>query len=159
MHLSDGDALSRLYGFSVDVQVFGEFVECLKTNVEVSCTLMSLGRTDEQERLKKLISDPANDSKMIDDTLVLKRFVDRSIAGLFTRDEEAAAPVDETAGKSGLNDDDEEHERTPAPVGFSEVQRKLELEDAVRKGFRAGMSSRENAPAEWIGMSSQSKFG
>jgi hypothetical protein len=25
----------------------------------------------------------------------------------------------------------------------------------VRKGFRAGMSSRENAPAEWIGMSTK----
>jgi len=42
MHLSDGDALSRLYGFSVDVQVFGEFVECLKTNVEVSCDFKSI---------------------------------------------------------------------------------------------------------------------
>lgn len=39
MDLSDGDALSRLYGFSVDVQVFGEFVECLKVNVEVSRNL------------------------------------------------------------------------------------------------------------------------
>jgi hypothetical protein len=38
------------------------------------------------------------------------------------------------------------------PIGYNEAQRKLELEDAVRKGFRAGMSSRENAPAEWIGM-------
>jgi hypothetical protein len=36
MDLSDGDALSRLYGFSVDVQVFGEFVECLKTHIEAS---------------------------------------------------------------------------------------------------------------------------
>jgi hypothetical protein len=53
MHLSDGDALSRLYGFSVDVQVFGEFVECLKTNVEVSWTLMSLGRTDEQGAIEE----------------------------------------------------------------------------------------------------------
>ena len=35
MDLSDGDALSRLYGFSVDVQVFGEFVDCLKTHIEV----------------------------------------------------------------------------------------------------------------------------
>jgi len=42
MHLSDGDALSRLYGFSVDVQVFGEFVECLRTNVEVSCDFKSI---------------------------------------------------------------------------------------------------------------------
>ena len=117
------------------------------------------GQADEQERLKKLISDPANDSKMIDETLVLKRFADRSIVGLFARDEEAAAPVDSAADKSGLNDDDDEHERPPAPVGFSEVQRKLELEDAVRKGFRSGMSIRENAPAEWIGMSSQRKFG
>jgi len=120
---------------------------------------MSLGRTEQQGRLKKLISDPANDSKMIDDTLVLKRFVDRSIAELFARDEQAAAPVGETADNSGLKDDDDEHERTPAPVGFSEVQRKLELEDAVRKGFRSGMSSRENAPAEWIGMSSQRSSG
>ena len=101
--------------------------------------------------MRKLISDPANDSKMIDETLILKRFADRSIAGLFAR-KEVVEPMDETAAKSGMDDDDDAPERTPVPVGFSEVQRKLELEDAVRKGFRAGMNSRENAPAEWIGM-------
>ena len=109
--------------------------------------------------MKKLISDPANDPKMIDETLILKRFVDRSITGLFARDDEAAPPVDDPADKSGLNDEDDEYERTPVPVGFSEVQRKLELEDAVRKGFRSGMGSRENAPAEWIGMSNQRRSG
>jgi hypothetical protein len=36
LDLSDGEALSRLYGFSVDVQVFGEFVECLKIHIEAS---------------------------------------------------------------------------------------------------------------------------
>lgn len=94
---------------------------------------------------------------MIDETLILKRFADRSIAGLFAKKEEVEEPMQE-AGKSGIEDDDDESERTPVPVGFSEVQRKLELEDAVRKGFRAGMSSRENAPAEWIGKSTQSDW-
>lgn len=103
--------------------------------------------------MKKLISNPANDSKMIEETLVLKRFADRSIAGLFARKEGVDEPMDGAAAKSGLEDDDDESEQTPVPVGFNEVQRKLELEDAVRKGFRAGMSSRENAPAEWIGKS------
>jgi cullin-4 len=103
-----------------------------------------------QGRLKKLISDPANDPKMIDETLILKRFADRSIAGLFAH-EEVEEPMDEAAANAGLEDDDEDSEKTPEPIGFNEVQRKLELEDAVRKGFRAGMSSRENAPAEWIG--------
>lgn len=31
--------------------------------------------------------------------------------------------------------------------------RQLELQDAVRAGFKAGMGSRQNAPAEWIGTS------
>jgi len=90
---------------------------------------------------------------MIEETLTLKRFADRSISGLFNRDE---APLDKGDGPmngAGPTLDDDDVEETPPPVGYNEVQRKLELEDAVRKGFRAGMSSRENAPAEWIGMS------
>ena len=106
--------------------------------------------------MRKLISDPANDPNMIDETLVLKRFADRSIAGLFAR-EEVVETMDESADTAGVDDDDDNSEQTPVPVVFSEVQRKLELEDAVRKGFRAGMSSRENAPAEWIGMSDGQK--
>jgi cullin-4 len=107
--------------------------------------------------LKKLISDPANDSKMIDETLILKRFADRSIAGLFSEGVVGEATKEMKNGTAAEGDvelehfDDEESEKTPVPIGFSKPQRKLELEDAVRKGFRAGMSSRENAPAEWIG--------
>jgi cullin-4 len=92
---------------------------------------------------------------MIEETLVLKRFADRSIAGLFDRDNNPEEIVDEPMQETtGLQlDDDDDMENTPSPIGYNEAQRKLELEDAVRKGFRAGMSSRENAPAEWIGMS------
>lgn len=107
-----------------------------------------------QGRLRKLISDPKNDPKMIEETLILKRFADRSISGLFNRDEAPLDTGDEPMNGAGPTlDDDDDVEETPPPVGYNEVQRKLELEDAVRKGFRAGMSSRENAPAEWIGMS------
>lgn len=31
------------------------------------------------------------------------------------------------------------------------LDQRLELEDAVRVGVKAGMGSRQNAPAEWIG--------
>jgi cullin-4 len=106
-----------------------------------------------QQRLRKLISDPANDSKMIDQTLTLKRFADRSISRLFEREAEDTAD-----GPAPPQDDDEPMQSTPA-LGLNESQRKLELEDAVRKGFRAGMSSRENAPAEWIGKQSPLRDG
>lgn len=38
MDLSDVEALGRLYGFTVDVDVFGDFVTSLQTHIEV-CTL------------------------------------------------------------------------------------------------------------------------
>jgi hypothetical protein len=36
MDLSDADALGRLYGFTVDVEVFGDFVASLQEHIEVS---------------------------------------------------------------------------------------------------------------------------
>lgn len=67
---------------------------------------------------------------MIDGTLKLKRFADGVVASLVAADPSASD---------------------------SEVARKargsaqIELEDAVRNGFKAGMGSRQNAPAEWLG--------
>lgn len=74
---------------------------------------------------------------MIEQTLKLKRFADHSVAGLF-RGDSASEVADEVDGSH---------------VGINREQRKSELEDAIRKGCRAGLGSRENAPAEWIGQS------
>ena len=38
MDLSDADALARLYGFTVDVDVFGDFVASLQSHIEVRAT-------------------------------------------------------------------------------------------------------------------------
>lgn len=38
-------------------------------------------------------------------------------------------------------------------LGAKDRDRLLELRDAVRVGFKAGLGSRQNAPAEWIGES------
>lgn len=35
MDLSDADALGQLYGFTVDVDVFGDFVGSLQAHIEV----------------------------------------------------------------------------------------------------------------------------
>jgi cullin-4 len=66
---------------------------------------------------------------MIDGTLKLKQFADSAIVGLFTVEH---APLDETALRE-------------------ERSRQLELQDGIRNGFKTGMGSRQNAPAEWIG--------
>lgn len=36
MDLNDAEALGRLYGFTVDVDVFGDFVTSLQAHIEVS---------------------------------------------------------------------------------------------------------------------------
>ncbi|ORY31595.1 putative ubiquitin-protein ligase [Naematelia encephala] len=128
MDISDAKALESLNTFAVDVGVFPMFVKALQAHIE--------------DRLKKLISDPANDSQMIESTLTLKRFADKAVAGLFVTPT-AAAPSTVLVG--------------PAYPGVAEPKltsdeeaRKMELEDAIRQGFKAGMGSRQNAPAEWI---------
>lgn len=57
MDLNDADALGRLYGFTVDVDVFGDFVTSLQAHIEVrsyntadnsrSALLMSTGTTSQ----------------------------------------------------------------------------------------------------------------
>lgn len=94
-----------------------------------------------EARIRTVISDPANDRQMIDSTLKLKRFIDKSVAGLF------AAPVRTIHAKG---DEDVEMEDKPK-LSAEERNKQLELEDAVRSGFKAGLGSRQNAPAEWIG--------
>ena len=84
---------------------------------------------------------------MIDGTLILKRFSDKAVAGLFSG---KAMAVRSDADKEMVgNDGDAIH---PDEI-LSKPQRKhrLELEDAIRVGLKAGMGSRQNAPAEWIG--------
>lgn len=81
---------------------------------------------------------------MIESTLVLKRFADGAIKSLFEKGD-----IDmDNAGDSAVDD-------KAAIVGFEngslERARQIELDDAIRVGFKAGMGSRQNAPAEWIG--------
>lgn len=100
---------------------------------------------------------------MIDEILDLKRFADRSVSGLFMEQEEAE---DETAAedekvdmgvKSAWHDGDDEEmdtgraEKNLAVGRQQEGIRRIDLEDAIRNGFRQGFRSRDNAPAEWIG--------
>ncbi|KAK4685778.1 hypothetical protein P7C73_g4368, partial [Tremellales sp. Uapishka_1] len=119
MTLSDAPALKRLYQFAVDVDVFPLLRVALQSFIET--------------RLKTIISDPANDSQMIESTLALKRFTDRAVADLFP--EEDIIVEDEVA----IN-----------PQDGLERSREMDLEDAIRNGFKTGMGSRQNAPAEWI---------
>lgn len=100
---------------------------------------------------------------MIDDILDLKRFADRSVSGLFEEqeeaDEEAAADneVVNSSARSAWHEDDDEDtsvdraEKHLAAGKQQEGIRRIDLEDAIRNGFRQGFRSRDNAPAEWIG--------
>jgi cullin-4 len=82
---------------------------------------------------------------MIDQTLKLKRFADRSVSSLF--------PSESSDNDEEERNGDDEEQDDPMEGRLDRAQRKSELEDAIRKGCRAGMGSRENAPAEWIGES------
>lgn len=169
MDSTDAKALIDLYAFTCDVNIFEEFIESLRAHIE--------------ERMRALISDPANDPQMIDQTLKLKRFTDKSLASMF---DGTLPPAGDYEGPSGTEDEldlieadgqvdgqeDMEHISLPQDarhvdaikraglddggpsmpkLDFFNISRRSDLEDAVRKGFYAGMSSRENAPAEWIG--------
>ena len=82
---------------------------------------------------------------MIEGTLVLKRFADKSIAGLFEANPETSkSDEDIDMAPSDIPE-------IPGEVGVPERQRRMDLEDTIRVGFKAGMGSRQNAPAEWIG--------
>jgi cullin-4 len=148
MDASDVVALGHLYLFSVDVSVFSMFATSLQNHIEVGCSAESrLAKVDcSQDRLRKLISDPANDAQMIEGTLNIKRFVDEAVAGLFSSEEKQ--PVDENMVPATQVDIP-----VRAPMTISERKQQLELEDVIRVGLKAGMGSRQNAPAEWIGES------
>ena len=49
-------------------------------------------------------------------------------------------------------DEPEDEEDEKAAAGPLRI-RQLELQEAIRSGCKAGMGSRQNAPAEWIGES------
>ncbi|ORX40484.1 putative ubiquitin-protein ligase [Kockovaella imperatae] len=118
MDFTSEKALARLYEFSVACDTFTLFVKALSDHIEA--------------RLRTLISDPDNDPKMIDSTLTLKKFTDKSIARLFVEPDGDTDMAEATT------------------VSAVERIRQIELEDAIRRGFKAGMGSRQNAPAEWI---------
>ena len=138
MVLADEVALADLYKLAVDCQIFTDFKNAFQAHIDVSSFFDSSGPADIQERLRKLISDPANDPQMIEGTLTLKRFADKAIKGLLAKED-----VVMTEGDLDI------------PVQSLTIQkdRQIELEDAVRSGFKQGLGSRQNAPAEWIGES------
>jgi cullin-4 len=142
MYRADTAALARLYPFSCDAHVFTVFVKALHDHIDA--------------RVRVVISDPSNDPQMIDSTLKLKRFADSAVAGLFhvaprtirsseAKEEEMEMDEDEDDDKDN-DKDNRGHVITP-----EERTRRLELEEAVRSGFKSGFGSRQNAPAEWIG--------
>ncbi|KAL7424503.1 hypothetical protein Q5752_000187 [Cryptotrichosporon argae] len=87
-----------------------------------------------ETRLRTLLADPSKDAQMIEGILALKRFVDPAVAELF-----ATSAYGDVGRRGGLS--------KPADQA---QQVRIELEDAVRNGFKAGMGSRQNAPAEWL---------
>jgi cullin-4 len=88
---------------------------------------------------------------MIDSTLKLKRFADRAVASLFdapVRTIHSDAAADAAAQADDGMDVDDAQAAKVSPQGRI---RQLELEEAVRTGFKSGLANRQNAPAEWIG--------
>lgn len=129
MYRADTDALTRLYIFCINAKLFETFQKALHDHID--------------NRIRVVISDPANDPQMIDSTLKLKRFADHAVASLFTQAPALQADEEE--------DDEDVDMDTEIVINPQERTRQLELEEAVRSGFKAGLSSRQNAPAEWIG--------
>jgi cullin-4 len=82
---------------------------------------------------------------MIESTLALKRFADGAIAALFATDGDVTMELD---GPEDVFDSGRQRSRLTG----DERTRQMELEEAIRTGFKIGMGSRQNAPAEWIGM-------
>lgn len=126
MYRADPEALSRLYLYCVHTGSFKTLVKSMQDHIV--------------SRITTIISDPANDPQMIESTLKLKRFVDTTVASLFstpTKTIQATTEADASAH-------DQEH------LSEAERGRQLDLEDAVRSGFKFGLRSRQNAPAEWI---------
>lgn len=128
MYRADTDALARLYTFCCDAKAFAVFSKALHDHIDA--------------RIRVVISDPANDAQMIDSTLKLKRFADRAVASLFD------VPVRTIHSDAA---DDEMDVDDVALVSPQSRIRQLELEEAVRSGFKSGLANRQNAPAEWIG--------
>jgi cullin-4 len=127
LYRADTDALTRLFVYCQQAQAFKVMTKAVHDHIEA--------------RIRTVIADPANDRQMIDSVLKLKRFVDKAVAGLW---EIPAKPIEAT------EDGDIEMEDAPK-LSQEERGKQLELEDAVRTGFKAGLGSRKNAPAEWIG--------
>lgn len=171
MYRDDTEALSRLYVFCKEGGLVPVFAGALRSHIE--------------QRMKQLISDPANDPQMIDSTLKFKRFADGAVGQIFggagrTSPTRAAAPSTPRQSRpstpsEGLQPRKRRAElasrlpqsdvavvlRGREAMGTSSTQpepqepqiksqTQLELEDAVRAGFKAGLGSRQNAPAEWI---------
>lgn len=138
MSNDEAKGFSELYQFSIETDKFASFVKSLENYL---CN-----------RVSTLISDPANDPHMIDEILKLKRFAEKAVSNLFS--EEDAKPLlanDDVQMTSVEEKEEREKEMETVREKKQNVRmRMFELEEAVRTGFKTGMGSRQNAPAEWI---------
>ncbi|KLT44674.1 ubiquitin-protein ligase [Cutaneotrichosporon oleaginosum] len=130
MYRADTDALNRLFVYCQQAKALKILTKAVHDHIET--------------RIRTVIADPANDRQMIESVLKLKRFVDKAVADLF---EVPAKLIDATEAEDG----DIDIADTPHLIQKQEDRiKQLEMEEAVRSGFKAGLGTRKNAPAEWI---------
>ncbi|WVQ83705.1 hypothetical protein IAT38_005849 [Cryptococcus sp. DSM 104549] len=117
------------------------------------------------EKLKKVIGDPGNEGRMIEETLAVTRLAESSAKALLAVPTDASAEtVKERTGliNARLGDGDGltgHNQNSPDPFG-SQTRLTLTphpsraaqfaLLESLRTAFKAALSSRQNAPAEWI---------
>ncbi|OXM77936.1 ubiquitin-protein ligase [Cryptococcus neoformans Bt63] len=134
----EAKGFSELYQFSIEIDKFASLVKSLENYLS--------------NRVSTLISDPANDPRMIDEILKLRRFAEKTVSNLFSEEDTEPLPVDEDVKMISVEEKEEREKEKEAAMEkrHSVRMRMFELEEAVRTGFKTGMGSRQNAPAEWI---------
>ncbi|KAE8541615.1 hypothetical protein D1P53_001784 [Cryptococcus gattii VGV] len=138
MSNDEAKGFSELYQFSIETDKFASFVKSLENYLS--------------SRVSTLISNPANDPHMIDEILKLKRFAEKAVSNLFSEEDTKPLLADDDVQMISVEEKEErEKQMETARAKKQNVRmRMFELEEAVRTGFKTGMGSRQNAPAEWI---------
>ncbi|WVN90037.1 uncharacterized protein L203_105270 [Cryptococcus depauperatus CBS 7841] len=163
---------TRIYSAAKDAMGRGnleEFIRSLVKEIMVDKDILALGRLCRlmeefsysahfasgfesyiQEHVKDLISDPINDPHMIEDVLQFKRFAEKAIDDLFY------ALVNQASKHSRHEDCDivmwegrEEKQFYTTPSCGHDSKLQSRLYEALRNGFKLGLATRQNAPAEW----------
>lgn len=120
MNASDAETLQKLYVLLDSDGAYKEFRKALSHHV--------------RERATKLISDPANDTKMVATLLDFKRFCESTVDALLTSEPSTLRNDDQLAGPSNR-----------------ETKRRNALQSEIRDGIKAGVETRQATPAELIG--------